>query len=76
MRTLQVGVCGTDRGIQAGHYGVAPKGTDELVIGHEALGIIERAAGGLDAGTLVAATVRRPCHQCENCAHGAMDQPA
>jgi glucose 1-dehydrogenase len=73
VRTLQVGVCGTDRGIAEGRYGTAPAGSDELIIGHEGVGVVEAAAPGLAAGTLVAATVRRGCGACPACATGAVD---
>jgi threonine dehydrogenase-like Zn-dependent dehydrogenase len=73
VETLEVGVCGTDRAIAAGAYGTAPPGTDRLVIGHEVLGRVTRDGGGLVRGELVAATVRRPCGTCANCAAGGSD---
>jgi threonine dehydrogenase-like Zn-dependent dehydrogenase len=71
--TLEVGVCGTDRSIGAGHFGSAPTGASELIIGHEVLGMLTEPAAGFDAGTLVAATVRRSCSHCANCESGEMD---
>jgi threonine dehydrogenase-like Zn-dependent dehydrogenase len=73
VRTLEVGVCGTDRSIAAGHFGTPPRGQGDLVIGHEVLGVLDEPAASLDAGTLVAATVRRPCGHCANCEAGEMD---
>jgi threonine dehydrogenase-like Zn-dependent dehydrogenase len=73
VRTLEVGVCGTDRSIGNGHFGRAPEGADRLIIGHEVLGELTEDAPGLAAGTLVAATVRRSCGHCENCDAGEMD---
>lgn len=73
VRTLQVGVCGTDRGIADGRYGTAPAGSDELIIGHEGVGIVVEPAPGLATGTLVAPTVRRGCRECAACATGAVD---
>lgn len=73
VRTLEVGVCGTDRSIGAGHFGSAPEGRDDLIVGHEVLGVLDEPASGLDAGTLVAATVRRPCGHCANCEAGELD---
>src|SRR5262249_33281046 len=35
VRTLALGVCGTDREIVAGAYGWAPPGAQRLIIGHE-----------------------------------------
>lgn len=37
LRTLSVGVCGTDREIAEGRFGVAPDGEERLVLGHEVL---------------------------------------
>lgn len=73
VRTLDIGICGTDRAIEAGEYGVAPLDAEALIIGHEVVGVVERPGGGFERGTLVAATVRRPCGKCSNCAGGEMD---
>ena len=55
LRTLEVGVCGTDREISEGLFGVAPDGEAALVLGHELLGVVER-----DGARLLA---RRPRHR-------------
>jgi threonine dehydrogenase-like Zn-dependent dehydrogenase len=62
VRTLAVGVCGTDAEILAGDYGWAPEGEDRLILGHESLGeVLEAPAGsGFRRGDLVAGVVRRP----------------
>lgn len=73
VRTLEVGVCGTDRSIAAGRFGSPPPGSTELVLGHEVVGVVERGASGLEVGTYVAATVRRGCGQCSNCAADEYD---
>jgi len=73
LRTLEVGVCGTDREISEGLFGVAPEGERQLVLGHELLGVVERDGGGFSRGDLVAATVRRSCGRCEACAEGSPD---
>src|SRR5262249_31483540 len=74
VRTLAVGVCGTDEEILSGLYGTAPAGADRLVLGHEACGVVERAAGPLRVGDLVAPMVRRPCpERCLNCRAGEQD---
>jgi threonine dehydrogenase-like Zn-dependent dehydrogenase len=73
IETLEVGVCGTDRTIVAGKYGTPPPGQDQLVLGHEVVGRVKTAGGGFDQGDLVAATVRRPCGACANCAAGEVD---
>ncbi len=60
---LRVGACGTDREINNGEYGVAPKGFDYLVLGHENLGrVLEvgEKVSEFEVGNYVVATVRRP----------------
>jgi glucose 1-dehydrogenase len=73
LRTLEIGVCGTDREISAGDFGVAPEGRERLVLGHELLGVVQSDGHGFARGDLVAATVRRSCGHCEACAEGAPD---
>jgi len=73
VRTLAVGVCGTDREISEGLFGVAPEGREELVLGHEWLGEVARDAPGFHRGDLVTASVRRSCAHCRACAAGAPD---
>jgi threonine dehydrogenase-like Zn-dependent dehydrogenase len=77
VRTLRVGVCGTDIGIHRGTGGRAPAGSDYLIIGHESVGQVEevgRGVVGLAPGDYVTATVRRPCAPaCLNCAQGQSD---
>jgi threonine dehydrogenase-like Zn-dependent dehydrogenase len=73
VRVLEVGVCGTDREIVHGLFGIAPEGEDLLVLGHEALGVVERDGHGFTRGDLVSATVRRSCHHCHACAEGSPD---
>jgi glucose 1-dehydrogenase len=69
---LEVGVCGTDREISEGLFGVPADG-DSLVLGHESLAIVERDGHGFSKGDLVTATVRRSCHHCLACEEGAPD---
>lgn len=73
LRIVEVGVCGTDREIIDGHFGVAPPGRDTLVLGHEMLARVERDGHGFSRGDLVAATVRRSCGHCAACAAGSPD---
>jgi threonine dehydrogenase-like Zn-dependent dehydrogenase len=73
VRTLEVGVCGTDREISEGLFGVAPANERLLVLGHEALGVVERSGHGFERGQLVTATVRRSCGHCLACADGSPD---
>jgi threonine dehydrogenase-like Zn-dependent dehydrogenase len=76
VRTVALGVCGTDREIVAGEYGFAPPGRDRLILGHESLGEVETAPrdSGLKAGDLVVGIVRRPDPvPCPSCAVGEWD---
>jgi threonine dehydrogenase-like Zn-dependent dehydrogenase len=73
LRPLEVGVCGTDREISEGLFGVAPDGARELVLGHELLAAVERDGHGFARGDLVTATVRRSCGRCTACAEGSPD---
>lgn len=62
IQTLAVGIDGSDRRIVAGEIGGdVPNGEDHLVIGHEAVGVVEDANGTeLEEGAVVAPLVRRP----------------
>ena len=73
IRTLEVGVCGTDREIAAGEFGSAPPGETELILGHELLGEVVEGGDGFAEGDLVTATVRRSCGRCHACDDGAPD---
>jgi threonine dehydrogenase-like Zn-dependent dehydrogenase len=73
VRPLEVGVCGTDREIAEGHFGIAPPGEERLILGHEVLARVERDAHGFARDELVCATVRRSCGHCAPCAAGAPD---
>ena len=73
VRTLEVGVCGTDREISEGLFGMAPEGEPLLVLGHEALAVVEQDGYGFTRGELVTATVRRSCGHCIACAEGYPD---
>jgi threonine dehydrogenase-like Zn-dependent dehydrogenase len=70
---LRVGVCGTDRHVMSrGIFSARslPAGDDYLVMGHEAVGRVERvgsAVGSLAPGDLVVPTVRRGCGECPAC---------
>ena len=73
LRTLEVGVCGTDREISEGSFGVAPEGSERLLLGHELLAVVEQGGHGFERGDVVAATVRRSCGHCDACAGGSPD---
>ena len=76
VRTVALGVCGTDREIVSGQYGAAPPGQARLILGHESLGRIETAPAdsGFASGDLVVGIVRRPDPvPCVACAAGEWD---
>ena len=75
MRVLEVGIDGTDSEINNGEYGEPPPGSPVLVIGHEALSVVEAVGDGVQGfvpGDLVVSTVRRP-DNCPNCQAGESD---
>src|SRR5437667_9434713 len=76
VRSLALGVCGTDREILNGSYGFAPPGQQRLILGHESLGVVEASPNGcgLVPGDLVVGIVRRPDPEpCIACAVGEWD---
>src|SRR5215471_2561814 len=78
VKIREVGVCGTDREIAEFKYGTPPRGSDRLVLGHEALGEVVEAGPAvrtLARGDLVAVKVRRPCDDptCRACRVGRQD---
>lgn len=63
VEVLRVGACGTDREINNAEYGIAPRGSDFLVLGHENFGRVVETGENvkeLQKGDFVVATVRRP----------------
>lgn len=78
IRTLEVGICGTDREICSFAYGTPPEGSDHLVLGHEALGEVVEVGSEVSKfrlGDLVVPTVRRPCphDRCASCQDARQD---
>jgi threonine dehydrogenase-like Zn-dependent dehydrogenase len=76
VRTLAVGVCGTDVEIVSGAYGWAPPGEARLVTGHEVVGEVLEAPldSGFRTGDVLAGIVRRPDPvPCSYCARGEWD---
>ena len=77
-KTLEVGICGTDKEICTFVYGSPPEGFKYLVLGHEALGEVVEVGDeveGLKPGDLVVPSVRRPCEDlhCVPCRSGMQD---
>ena len=78
VKTLDVGICGTDREICTFVYGEPPNGDDHLVLGHESLGRIVEVGSTVTrfkVGDLVVPSVRRPCsaHDCKPCLNDKQD---
>lgn len=76
IRALALGICGTDREIIRGEYGVAPAGAEHLILGHESLGEVLEAPDGSDVapGDHVVGIVRQPDPvPCPNCSVGEWD---
>lgn len=75
VRSLSIGVCGTDVEIVQGRHGNAPAGRQRLILGHESLGeVVEAPEGELSPGDLVVGVVRRPDPlPCRSCAIGEWD---
>src|SRR3989442_1076989 len=76
---VRVGLCGTDAEIDRGEYGLAPPGSDFLILGHESFGRVSRPArrangkmAQLSESAAVVASVRRP-DGCPNCSRGEAD---
>lgn len=73
---LELGLCGTDFELISAEYGWAPPGSDQLVIGHESLGIVEEAPqnSGFVKGDLIVGLVRHPDPvPCVACGIGQFD---
>lgn len=78
VKTLAIGLCGTDREIAAQDYGKPPAGSDYLIIGHECLGQVLEVGAAVkkfQPGDLVVPRVRRPCPipTCTPCRKGRPD---
>jgi len=77
IRILWAGVCGTDRDIVGGALPTAspPPGKEEMILGHEAVGVVEQADRGYEGlvGEYVVLVNRRGCGRCANCLIGRAD---
>ena len=61
LRTLRVGIDGTDHEVIEGNHGGFPNGDDYQILGHEAVAVVADANGtDLEENRLVVPTVRRP----------------
>ncbi len=75
VKSLAVGVCGTDVEIASGQYGWPPAESDRLILGHESLGqVVDPGSSGFEVGDHLVGIVRRPDRlPCPNCAVGEWD---
>lgn len=77
LRTLRIGIDGTDREINEGIYGTPPSGSHFIVLGHETVARVEEIGDQVEdfsEGDLVVPTVRMPCKEnCLNCRNGESD---
>ena len=77
LRLLEGGVCGTDRGVAEFEFGCPPAGESGLILGHEAVGVVEQTGANVTAlrpGDLVVPMVRRNCAPgCAMCRRGRRD---
>lgn len=76
VRVKEVGLDGTDFNIV--HYGLQDiaEGSNEMVLGHEMVGVVEAVGSGVKSlapGDPVTMTVRRGCGQCHPCRHNQSD---
>jgi len=78
VKTLEIGLCGTDTEIVEQGYGNTPERSDYLILGHECLGEIAEVGSDVNrfqVGQLVVPRVRRPCSvkTCPACKIGRPD---
>ncbi|HEX6556341.1 MAG TPA: glucose 1-dehydrogenase [Ktedonobacteraceae bacterium] len=78
LRTLEVGVCGTDKRITSFQFGTPPAGYEYFVIGHEMLGEVVEVGSevrDIKPGDLAVTVVRHPClhDDCRACRIGRQD---
>ena len=77
VRLLECGVCGTDRSVAEFEFGSPPAGESSLILGHEAVGIVDQLGTGVTSlvtGRLVVPMVRRNCGPlCAMCRRGRRD---
>ncbi|MGB8951204.1 MAG: glucose 1-dehydrogenase [Candidatus Aminicenantales bacterium] len=76
VKTLETGICSTDRELWDNQRVIFPEGFDFLVIGHEAVGEVEQVGANisrLKKGDIVVPTVRRGCGECFLCNNGRSD---
>jgi glucose 1-dehydrogenase len=74
IRLLESGICGTDRSVAEFDFGSPPANESSLILGHEALGIVDQPGPTLSKDQLVVPMVRRNCGPlCAMCRRGRRD---
>ena len=77
LRLIECGVCGTDRGVAEFEFGAPPAGDSTLILGHEAVAVVDAVGRGvtrLRPGQMVVPLVRRNCGPgCAMCRRGRRD---
>src|SRR3954464_5840501 len=78
VRTIECGICGTDREICNFDYGTPPNGSEYLVLAHASLGEVVEVGGGVwefRARALVVRSDGGPCphHGCASCQDDRQD---
>ncbi len=76
VRIKEVGLDGTDFETVRHNLQDPAPGRQEIVLGHEGVGVVEAVGPGvrsLSPGDIVVATVRRGCGQCQPCLHNQSD---
>ena len=76
IRVKEVGVDGTDYGMLRHGVQDIAEGRDEMVMGHEVVGVVEEVGNDVKSlvlGDLVTLTVRRGCGRCHPCLHNQSD---
>jgi threonine dehydrogenase-like Zn-dependent dehydrogenase len=76
VKVTRVGLDGTDFSLVRYDEKNLPQGKDELVLGHEMVGIVQETGPEvrtLKPGDIVTMTVRRGCGLCHPCLHGQSD---
>ncbi|MFC1871875.1 alcohol dehydrogenase catalytic domain-containing protein [Chloroflexota bacterium] len=76
VRVKEVGLDGTDFNMVRYNLQDIDEGRDEIIIGHEMVGVVETVGRGVQSvapGDVVVVTVRRGCGICQPCLHNQSD---
>jgi len=76
VRVKEVGVDGTDFNMVKHNLQDIAEGHNQIVMGHEMVGVVAEVGGGVESltpGDIVVMTVRRGCGICQPCGHNQSD---